>query len=152
MNKSPNPLSNPGIEYMRVAQDEMATYATLIKGAQTALLTSYQAFKKANETSMTDDWPTRKRIAANLEEQYQALKTLTEAITKTLAEPTLEKMIVSAPYNSPKLPDVSRCLPMDEERIVNIALAYTFWGIGGTKSLSPEQIRLAESILSNLAP
>ncbi len=44
---------NPALAHIDIAQNEIATYALLLKKAQENLLASKQAFDWANETSIT---------------------------------------------------------------------------------------------------
>lgn len=132
---------------MDVAQDEMATYALLLKRAQSSLTASMQAFERANENSRAGECPTRKQITQKLREQYAALTNLTDAIVGTLAAPTFSRMIATAPQQSPKLATLLDCLPEEERELLITALASLLQAEGGSIFVSQEQANLAASIL-----
>lgn len=139
---------NPAIEYMNAAQDEMATYSVLITRAHLFLVASEQAFKRANENSLTADCLTRRQLTAKLQKQYVALIKLTEAIQRTLAEPTLSRMVVTAPCQSPRLPALKNCLSESENLLVFTVLNCLFESENDRQLLSEEQLQLAKKILS----
>lgn len=139
---------NPAIAEMDVAQDEIATYALLLKRAQSSLTASMQAFERANETSQSGSCPTRRQITQQLRQQYSASANLTDAIVGTLNAPTLSKMIATAPKQSPMLLALLECLPEAEKELLNTAFsALVVLGRGELEYLSAEQRELAQKIL-----
>ncbi len=141
---------NPALVHMEVAQDEIATYAMLLSRAQSSLTASWQAFERANENSLTHDCPVRKQITQNLREHYTTLISLTEAIIKAIAAPTLSRMISTAPNRVPGLVSLLDCLPEEERKLITIALTCLLQAEGEGIVLSEEQVFLAASILYTL--
>jgi len=139
---------NPALAEMDVAQDNMATYAMLLKRAQSSLTASMQAFERANENSLTGDCSTSKQITHKLRQQYKALTDLTSAIIGTLDAPAFSRMIATAPNSSPQLLALLECLPEEEKDLLNTAFsALVILGRGEMEYLSAEQKELAQRIL-----
>lgn len=139
---------NPALAEMDVAQDSMATYALLLKRAQSSLTASMQAFERANETSLTGDCPTSQQITQKLRQQYAALINLTDALVGTLEAPAFSKMIATAPNWSPQLLALLELLPDSEKDLLNTAFSVlVVLGRGEMEYLSAEQVELARSIL-----
>ena len=139
---------NPALAHMDVARDELATYAMLLKKAQSSLLASSQAFDWANETSITGNCRVRQELTGNLRRQYTALTSLTNAIVETLDAPTFSRIIATAPKNSPQLLALLELLPEAEKDLLNTAFSILFvLGQGEMEYLSAEQRELAGSIL-----
>ena len=140
---------NPALAHMDIAQNEIATYALLLKRAQETLLASSQAFERANETSVTGNCQVRQELTDKLRQQYTALTSLTSAIVETLDAPMFSRIIATVPQNSPKLLALLDCLPYAERELLDIALTSLFiQGRGELVFLTKEQVELAESILS----
>lgn len=140
---------NPALAYMDVAQNQIATYALLLKKAQANLSASKQAFDWANETSITGNCRVRQELTNKLRQQYVALTNLTNAIVETLDAPTFSRIIATAPKNSPQLLALLELLPEAEKDLLHTAFSILFvLGQGEMKNLSVEQRELAESILS----
>lgn len=139
--------TNPALAHMDVAQNEMASYAMLVKKAQLSLTASTQAFERANENSLTGDCPIKKQITQELREQYAALINLTAAISETLATPSLSRMIATAPQQAPQLVALLDCLPEPEKDLITIALISLLQAEGEDLSIAEEQVNLAASIL-----
>lgn len=137
---------NPALVHMDVALDKIATYATLLKKAQSSLTASMQAFERANENSLTSNCPTRKQIT-QIREQYVALTNLTDAIVGTLAAPTFSKMIATAPNKSSQLLVFLDCLPEVERELMIAALTSLLQAEGEGIFVGKEQVDLAASIL-----
>lgn len=138
---------NPAIAHMDVAQGELATYATLLRRAQSSLTASSQAFERANETSITGNCPTSQQITQKLRQQYKALTNLTDAIVGTLAAPTFSRMIATAPRRSPQLVALLDCLPEEERNLITVALISLLQAEGEDLSLAEEEVNLAARIL-----
>ena len=139
---------NPALAHMDIAQNEIATYALLLKRAQETLLASSQAFERANETSITGNCRVRQELTGNLRRQYTALTSLTNAIVETLDAPTFSRIIATAPKNSPQLLALLELLPEAEKDLLNTAFSILFvLGQGEMEYLSAEQRELAGSIL-----
>lgn len=133
---------------MDVAQDEIATYALLLKRAQSSLTASMQAFEKANKTSTTGNCQIRQELTNNLRQQYIALTNLTDAIVGTLDAPTFSRIIATAPKSSPQLVALLELLPEEEKDLLNIAFStLVVLGQGEMEYLSAEQVELAQRIL-----
>ncbi len=140
--------TNPALAHMDLAQNEIATYALLLKKAQENLSASKQAFERANETSITGTCPTRQELTDKLRQQYTALTSLTNAIIETLDAPTFSRIIATAPKNSPQLLSLLELLPEAEKDLLNTAFSILFvLGQGEMEYLSVEQRELAGSIL-----
>jgi predicted DNA-binding transcriptional regulator len=60
---------NPALAHMDLAQNEIATYALLVKRAQSSLTASMQAFERANETSITGNCQVRQELTNKLRQQ-----------------------------------------------------------------------------------
>ncbi len=84
---------------MDIAQNEIATYAMLLKKAQENLLASKQAFERANKSSITGNCQGRQELTGKLRQQYTALTNLTNTIVETLDAPTFSRIITTAPKN-----------------------------------------------------
>lgn len=138
---------NPALVHMDVASDEMATYAMLLSRAQSSLTASWQAIERANENSLTHDYPVKKQITQKLREQYTALISLTTAIIEAIAAPTLSRMINTAPNQAPRLVSLLDCLPEEEKNLITVALTSLLQAEGEDLLLGEEQVSLAASIL-----
>ena len=138
---------NPALVHMEVAQDAMATYAMLLKRAQSSLTASMQAFERANENSLTNDCPVKKQITQKLRGQYTALISLTAAIVEAIAAPTLSRMINTAPNRVPGLVSLLDCLPEEERNLITVALTSLLQTESEGIFLSEEQVFLAANIL-----
>ena len=138
---------NPALVHMEVAQDAMATYAMLLKRAQSSLTASMQAFERANENSLTNDCPVKKQITQKLRGQYTVLISLTAAIVEAIAAPTLSRMINTAPNRVPGLVSLLDCLPEEERNLITVALTSLLQTESEGIFLSEEQVFLAASIL-----
>ena len=139
---------NPALAHMDLAQNEIATYALLVKRAQSSLTNSMQAFERANETSITGNCPIRQELTGKLRQQYVALTNLTNAIVETLDAPTFSRIIATAPKTSPQLLALLKLLPEAEKDLLNTAFSILFvLGQGEMEYLSAEQKELAGSIL-----
>lgn len=139
---------NPALAQMDLAQDEIATYAMLLKRAQSSLTASMQAFEKANKTSTTGNCQIRQELTNSLRQQYAALTNLTDAIVGTLDAPTFSRIITTAPNTSPQLLALVECLPDSEKDLLNTAFSVlVVLGRGEMEYLSAEQRELAQSIL-----
>lgn len=139
--------ANPAIAHMDAAQDEMATYALLIRRAQSFLNSSMQAFERANEHSRAGDCPTSQQITQQLREQYAALTNLTDAIVETLAAPALSRMMNTAPKQSPGLVVLLELLPEEERELIIVGLRDLLQGESEKIFLTEEQVELTVSIL-----
>lgn len=64
---------NPALAQMDLAQNEVATYALLVKRAQSSLTASVRAFERANETSTTGNCPVKQELTGKLRGHYLAL-------------------------------------------------------------------------------
>lgn len=139
---------NPAIAHMDLAQDEMATYALLLKRAQSSLTASMQAFERASENSVTGDCRVWQELTNNYRQQYAALASLTAAIVGTLDAPTFSRMIATAPKTSPQLLALVECLPDSEKDLLNTAFsALVGLGRGEMEYLSAEQKEIVQRIL-----
>lgn len=139
---------NPALAHMDLAQDEMATYALLLKRAQLSLTASSQAFERANETSITGNCQKRQELTNNLRGLYAALTSLTAAIVGTLDAATFSRMIATAPRRSPQLLGLLELLPEEEKDLLNTAFSVlVVLGKGEMEYLSAEQVELAQKIL-----
>ena len=139
---------NLALSPMDIAQNEIATYALLLKKAQENLLASKQAFEKANETSITGNCRVRQELTGKLRQQYTALTSLTNTIVETLDAPTFSRIIATSPKTSPQLLSLLELLPEAEKDLLNTAFSILFvLGQGEMEYLSAEQRELAGSIL-----
>lgn len=139
---------NLALSPMDIAQNEIATYALLLKKAQENLLASKQAFEKANETSITGNCRVRQELTGKLRQQYTALTSLTNTIVETLDAPAFSRIIATAPKTSPQLLALLELLPEAEKDLLNTAFSILFvLGQGEMEYLNAEQTELARSIL-----
>ncbi len=139
---------NPALAHMDLAQNEIATYALLLKRAQSSLIASSQAFERANENSIAGNCQVRQELTNNLRGQYAALANLTDAIVGTLDAPTFSRIIATAPNSSPQLLALLEILPKEEKDLLNVAITALFvQGRCDITFLSQEQAELARKIL-----
>jgi len=109
---------NPALAQMDLAQDEIATYAILLKRAQSSLTASSQAFERADENSTTGNCQIRQELTNSLRGQYAALTNLTDAIIGTLDAPTFSRIIATAPQQSHWLVALLNWLPEEEKDLL----------------------------------
>jgi hypothetical protein len=149
---------NPALAQMDLAQNEIATYALLVKRAQSSLTASVRAFERANETSTTGNCPVRQELTNKLRGQYVALTHCTSAIVDTLDAPMFQRLIATAPQQSllheipqqsPKLLALLDCLPEAERELLEVAItSLLLLNRGELAHLTKDQVELAENILS----
>ena len=149
---------NPALAHMDLAQNEVATYALLVKRAQSSLTASVQAFERASETSITGNCPVRQELTNKLRGQYLALTNFTSAIVDTLNAPMFQKIIATAPQQcllheipqeSAKLLALLDCLPESERELIEVAVtSLLLLGRSELAYLTKDQVELAENILS----
>ena len=149
---------HPALAHMDLAQNEVATYALLVKRAQSSLTASVQAFERASETSITGNCPVRHELTGKLRGQYIALTHFTGAIVDTLDAPMFQRLIATAPQQSllheipqesPKLLALLDCLPEAERELLQVAVtSLLLFNKGELAHLTKDQVKLAEDILS----
>lgn len=149
---------NPTLAHMDLAQNEIATYALLVKRAQSSLTASDRAFERVNETSTTGNCPVRQKLRGKLRGYYLALTHCTSAIVDTLEKPMFQRLIATAPQQSllhelppesPKLLALLDCLLEAERELIQVAVtSLLLLNRGELAHLTSGQVELAENILA----